>query len=103
MKVRDKKQRRKALMIAACVFTIAGLSTTPLMNAALQAGIDASRNLASLFGERSPGARPAGALFATKMAKGPRQYAEPRTRQRPAVQGPCWRILASTFRGAPSS
>lgn len=72
-------------MIGACVFTIAGLSTTPLMNAALQASVEAGRNLAALFDERSPGARPAGALLDTKMAKGPRQYAKPRTRERAGV------------------
>lgn len=91
MAVRTTRRHRRILSIFGSFAIVAALSTTPLMNAALQAGVDAGRDVLAMFGERSPGARPEGALLATKEAKagmGPREYAKPRTRTRPEAHLP---------------
>lgn len=97
MAVRSTRRRRRILSVVGSFAVVAALSTTPLMNAALQAGVDAGRDVLAMFGERSPGARQEGALLATKEARagmGPRQYAKPRTRTRPEAHLPGGPALA---------
>ena len=87
---------RKLLAFAASFIVVSGLAISPLRQAVSQAGIKTGSDLLALFDERSPGARPAGALLSTKPAKAPRQYAMPKVRERlPAGIPPAAPPLAS--------
>jgi hypothetical protein len=94
MKFRSNARTRKLLTFSVSFATIAVFSMTPLMDAALRAGVETGRDVMALLGERSPGERPEGALLQTKLAMAPaqrarpKQYALPKTRERLPAIGP---------------
>ncbi len=89
MKFFKQIRKRKLLTFGFSFVFVAALSMTPVMNEISRAGMNAGRNLMALLGARSPGERPDGVLLETKLRKAPRlaaneprQYAEPKVRER---------------------
>lgn len=89
MKFLKQIRKRKLLTFGFSFVFVAALSMTPVMNEISSAGMNAGRNLMALLGARSPGERPDGVLLETKLRKAPRlaaneprQYAEPKVRER---------------------
>jgi hypothetical protein len=83
--------KRKRAAFALSVVAIAGLSLSPLMSGVIRAGIEKGSSLLAMFDARSPGGRPDGAMLDTKLRRAavdtPRQYAMPKTRERPSPAG----------------